>query len=168
MSARPSKYWMQKHLEVLSTVSVALGLGAILMKPTTEDAKEKPVKFEGLTVGESLREFQAAAEMSIGNHGQLWGKLFNEELEEFLAEAAKPGASNQLTADFIKEACDLVYVLVGTVEISGLSFDEAFKRVHESNMTKAFDIAKATGGKVPKGPKYVAPDIFGLVEGKKE
>lgn len=89
-------------------------------------------------------------------------KVFNAELlgidmtEEI--RAAK--------AALLKELCDLQYVLSGFVVTFGLPFDEAFKRVHESNMSKLGPDGKPIyrdDGKVLKGPNYKKPDLSDLV-----
>lgn len=66
----------------------------------------------------------------------------------------------------MKEACDLVYVVVGTLIKFNLSFDEAFRRVHESNMTKLWPDGKPRyreDGKILKPPDYEPPDLEDLV-----
>lgn len=89
-------------------------------------------------------------------------KVFNAELlgidmtEEI--RAAK--------AALLKELCDLQYVLSGFAVTFGLPFDEAFKRVHESNMSKLGPDGKPIyrdDGKVLKGPNYKKPDLSDLV-----
>ena len=69
-------------------------------------------------------------------------------------------------AALLKELCDLQYVLSGFVVTFGLPFDEAFKRVHESNMSKLGPDGKPIyreDGKVLKGPNYKKPDLSDLV-----
>ena len=66
----------------------------------------------------------------------------------------------------MKEACDLVYVVLGTFVEFGWDFDEAFKRVHESNMSKLDAEGKPIyreDGKVLKGPNYHKPDLSDLI-----
>ena len=84
--------------------------------------------------------------------------LNNEEFRE-LVQADSP-------AEIMKEACDLVYVILGMFVEFGWNFDEAFKRVHESNMSKLDDEGKPIrreDGKILKGPNYQAPDLRDLV-----
>ncbi len=69
-------------------------------------------------------------------------------------------------ANLLKELCDLVYVTVGWAVTHGWDFDEAFRRVHASNMTKVSpegQIKKRSDGKVLKGDHYIAPDLKDLV-----
>ena len=67
---------------------------------------------------------------------------------------------------FLKELCDLQYVLSGLAVTFKLPFDEAFSRVHQSNMSKLGDDGKPIyrdDGKVLKGPNYRAPDLSDLI-----
>ena len=85
-------------------------------------------------------------------------ELNNEEFKE-LVNAETP-------AEIMKEACDLVYVILGMFVEFGWNFDEAFKRVHESNMSKLDEEGKPIrrkDGKILKGPIYQAPDLRDLV-----
>ena len=86
-------------------------------------------------------------------NAELLGIDMNEEIK-----AAK--------AALLKELCDLQYVLSGFAVTFGLPFDEAFKRVHESNMSKLGPDGKPIyreDGKVLKGPNYKKPDLSDLV-----
>ena len=60
----------------------------------------------------------------------------------------------------LKELCDLVYVCVGTAISFGYDFDTAFRRVHESNMTKTGGIVS---GKLTKGENYNPPVLDNYV-----
>lgn len=67
---------------------------------------------------------------------------------------------------YLKELCDLIYVLVGTAVTFGWDLDEAFKRVHESNMSKLGPDGKPLrreDGKVIKSENYVEPILTDLV-----
>lgn len=87
---------------------------------------------------------------------KLRDELVEEEMEETL-EAKDP-------AHILKELADLVYVAVGYAVSFGWQFDEAFRRVHESNMSKfAGGVVKDENGKVMKSKHYVAPDLEDLV-----
>lgn len=89
-------------------------------------------------------------------------KVFNAELLGIdMTEEIKAAK-----AALLKELCDLQYVLSGFVVTFGLPFDEAFKRVHESNMSKLGPYGKPVyreDGKVLKGPNYKKPDLSDLV-----
>lgn len=96
-------------------------------------------------------------------------------------DTGKPSDVRQLLideerAEFLKEACDLVYVIMGHhVEVGHqdsdcyadivmnccydleMDFEGAFKEVHRSNMSKLDDNGKPirrADGKVLKGPNY--------------
>lgn len=69
--------------------------------------------------------------------------------------------------NLIKELADLLYVIYGYAVTFGIDLDEAFKRVHESNMSKLDDNGKPIyreDGKVMKGPNYKKPDMRDLVK----
>lgn len=89
-------------------------------------------------------------------------KVFNAELLGIdMTEEIKAAK-----AALLKELCDLQYVLSGFAVTFGLPFDEAFKRVHESNMSKLGLDGKPIyreDGKVLKGPNYKKPDLSDLV-----
>jgi len=66
----------------------------------------------------------------------------------------------------LKEMADLQYVLSGMAVALGLNLGEAFRRVHESNMSKLGDDGKPIyrdDGKVLKGPNYRKPELGDLV-----
>jgi len=68
--------------------------------------------------------------------------------------------------EVMKEACDLVYVVLGMFVEFGWDFDEAFSRVHESNMSKLGEDGKPIyreDGKVLKGPNFEKADLSDLV-----
>ena len=82
------------------------------------------------------------------------------------AEEFKELVTAETPAEIMKEACDLVYVILGMFVEFGWDFDEAFKRVHESNMSKLDEEGKPIrreDGKILKGPNYQAPDLRDLV-----
>lgn len=70
-------------------------------------------------------------------------------------------------AALLKELTDLLYVVYGTGASFGWDMDEAFRRVHESNMSKLGEdgkpIRRESDGKVLKGPNYKKPDLEDLV-----
>lgn len=69
-------------------------------------------------------------------------------------------------AAYLKELCDILYVVYGTAVSFGWDIDTAFNRVHASNMSKLGEDGKPIyreDGKVMKGPNYTPPDLEGLV-----
>lgn len=83
-------------------------------------------------------------------------RLFrNEELIQLSAE------------NLIKEMTDLLYVINWTACAIGIDLEEAFKRVHASNMSKLGEDGKPIfreDGKVLKGPNYHKPDLSDIVQ----
>ena len=87
--------------------------------------------------------------------------LIKEEMDEVF-EAIK----EKNEAHVLKELVDLVVVCVGMADTYGWDFDNAFKRVHESNMSKLDDEGKPIyreDGKVLKSKNYKAPYLDDLV-----
>lgn len=98
-------------------------------------------------------------------------KLHNEECEELneeLWDRVFKFDSTNISPNLLKEGADLLYVLLGTFVSLGLGDQliEAFKRVHESNMSKLGEDGKPIyrgDGKVMKGPNYKPPVLDDLV-----
>jgi predicted HAD superfamily Cof-like phosphohydrolase len=89
-------------------------------------------------------------------------KLIFEEVQE-LAEVGMTIETNTneterrvLLQDFLKEMCDVIYVIKGTAVSFGMDLDEAYDLVHKSNMSK-FPFTKDDSGKVMKGKNYKPP-----------
>lgn len=102
--------------------------------------------------------------------------LIEEEYDEVMAELRAimertldgVAPSPALVANLMKELADLLYVVNWTAARFGLHLNEAFWRVHESNMSKLVDgkPLKRADGKVLKGPNYHAPDLLNLIPQK--
>ena len=95
-------------------------------------------------------------------------KLHNEECKELNEELWNSFAKEKINPNLLKEGADLLYVLLGTFVSLGLGEQliEAFKRVHESNMSKLGEDGKPIyreDGKVMKGPNYKAPNLDDLI-----
>lgn len=111
-----------------------------------------------------------------------------ETAHNLIREEAKEAI--EAAAALLKELADLEYVLIGAIiqgHTEGLPEDvlssvgkvgslmnlipeeirqEAFKRVHESNMSKLVDgevVRDPETGKILKGPNYKAPDLIDLI-----
>jgi predicted HAD superfamily Cof-like phosphohydrolase len=89
-------------------------------------------------------------------------KLIFEEVQE-LAEVGMTIETNSneterrvLLQDFLKEMCDVIYVIKGTAVSFGMDLDAAYDLVHKSNMSK-FPFTKDDSGKVMKGKNYKPP-----------
>lgn len=79
-------------------------------------------------------------------------RLIEEEYTEFL-EALNWGDNVYIA----KEACDLVYVVVGTLIARGIPFNDVFAALQQSNMTKVGpdgQVTKREDGKILKGPDF--------------
>ena len=87
-----------------------------------------------------------------------------EELLELESEilnfraAETPGSAWDHRA--AKEACDVVYTILGLFLARGWDFEAAFAEVHRSNMSKSHTKIL---GKVQKGPDYSPADLRGIL-----
>lgn len=100
-------------------------------------------------------------------------RLLIEEFEEVRVEITKTlgciysegVASMECKAKLTKEMVDLLYVAYGFALTFGLPLQEAFERVHASNMSKLGEDGQPIyreDGKILKGPNYKEPNITGL------
>jgi len=107
---------------------------------------------------------------------ELGFKLIAEEYAEFRDEVASALAeinmhdriSVKTKERLLKELADLQYVISGFAVRLGLPLEQAFNRVHRSNMSKLDDDGKPVyreDGKVIKGPNYRPVDLEDLVDG---
>lgn len=94
-------------------------------------------------------------------------KELGEEVAYAMAESNfKTGIPDKIKARMLKEMADVQYVLSGFAVTLGLPLEQAFNRVHKSNMSKLDDSGKPIyrdDGKVLKGPNYIPPDMEDLV-----
>lgn len=96
---------------------------------------------------------------------QLRIRLMREELKE-VEDAWDDDIYDGYEEAVVKELCDLLYVTYGTLIFLGVDADEAFRRVHQSNMSKLDSDGKPirrADGKVLKGPNYKEPNLEDLV-----
>jgi len=90
---------------------------------------------------------------------ELWHEVNGVDSSGFLFQ--KDIQKEKLT----KELCDLIYVCYDMAIALELPVNEAFSRVHESNMSKIGEDGKPIyreDGKVLKGPNYKKPDLSDL------
>ena len=93
----------------------------------------------------------------------LRSRLMAEENEEYLESCQELNKVEML------DACvDMAYILFGTINTHGFQnvFDEAFKRVHQNNMTKVGQdgkVLKNSEGKVIKPKGYKTVDLTDLI-----
>jgi len=94
-------------------------------------------------------------------------KELGEEVAYAMAESNfKTGIPDKIKARMLKEMADVQYVLSGFAVTLGLPLEQAFNRVHKSNMSKLDDNGKPIyrdDGKVLKGPNYIPPDMETLI-----
>lgn len=95
-------------------------------------------------------------------------KLHTEECKELNEQLWNDYQEGKITPNLLKEGADLLYVIFGTFVALDLQNEliEAFKRVHESNMSKLGDDGKPAyreDGKIMKGPNYKPPELGDLV-----
>ena len=98
---------------------------------------------------------------------QLKNRHMQEELDEIRASAI-----NGDLEEYFDGLIDLVYVALGAAYLSGLPFDEGFRRVHEANMKKvralsAMDSKRGSTYDIVKPPGWTAPKLSDLVRKEK-
>lgn len=95
-------------------------------------------------------------------------KELGEEIAIAMAESGfKAGIPLKVKARLLKELADVQYVISGLAVTLGLPLQQAFVRVHKSNLSKLGEDGKPVyreDGKVQKGPNYVPPDMETLLE----
>ena len=90
----------------------------------------------------------------------------DEEINSMITELQNNGATQKNTrSKMLKELADLQYVMRGMVVSFNLPMQEAFHRVHLSNMSKLVNgkPLKREDGKFLKGPNYKPPFLDDLV-----
>ena len=100
--------------------------------------------------------------VSIDKTKALRIKLIREEFQEVMSAIHEKKSKDSI----LKELCDLVYVCVGFADTFGWNFDEAFNRVHASNMSKLGEDGAPIyrdDGKILKSAQYKEPNLKELV-----
>lgn len=127
-----------------------------------------------------VREFHEATGQAIGRPGQIPSddlvrhrlRLIREEFKEVEVELKKllgkqsPEEALETLGLLLKELCDLRYVADGTAVAFGLPYEDAYREVHRSNMTKRFPdgmFKSDKNGKVMKGTDYSPADMTKFV-----
>jgi len=98
--------------------------------------------------------------------------LKNAHLQEELDEI-RAAAINGDLEEYFDGLIDLVYVALGAAYLSGLPFNEGFKRVHEANMKKVRalrteDSKRGSTYDIVKPAGFVAPTLKDLIRKEKE
>ena len=130
---------------------------------------------------DSVREFHRVFGLTIGADPtvkllQLRRSLIDEETKELFSDIDAAIAylergeivPRELYTNMLKELADVQVVISGTaVALKPLKeLEEAFQRVHDSNMSKLGEDGKPLyrdDGKVLKGPNYFEPDLSDLI-----
>ena len=129
------------------------------------------------TVGKKIKEFHKACGIDKGYDLKTVALRLDLLLEEMMETVEAAGFEHDeekglsykhkvRPADLLKELCDVVYVAVGWAATHGWDFDEAFRRVHASNMSKVpkdGKVRRREDGKILKPGTYMAPDLKDLV-----
>ena len=91
--------------------------------------------------------------------------LIKEEFEEFMEAHDLMDLSVKGETEALKELVDLVYVAFQYAENMEWDLIEAYRRVHQSNMSKLgedMQPIRREDGKILKGPNYAPPDLDDL------
>jgi predicted HAD superfamily Cof-like phosphohydrolase len=105
-------------------------------------------------------EFMQAAGQTTNRYNAEQTELYiNLVVEEF-----KECVEAESLEQYVKEICDLIVVSIGTLHSLGVDAEDAWRRVHASNMSKLPFEKDPVSGKVQKGPNYVKPDMRSLIE----
>jgi predicted HAD superfamily Cof-like phosphohydrolase len=105
---------------------------------------------------ELVKKFHALVDDDPSAYADLMERR-RELIEEEVAEAFeamehfKESGSKTDKAHVVKELCDVLHLVYGTLELMRVDADAAFAEVSRSNMTKQ---ANPTGGKALKGEGY--------------
>ena len=125
-----------------------------------------------------VKEFNEAfppfKEMDRNEIAKLTTKLLTEETKELCDEIWNWAQTGNISPNLLKEDADLLYVLeFARIRVAYADtfyklnkLKKAFKRVHQSNMSKLGLDGKPIyreDGKVLKGPNYQPPDLSDLV-----
>lgn len=123
-----------------------------------------------MSLYKDVAQFNTAAGHPVGDRDSLLD-VRNKVLRKRLIEEEHKELQEAIDAldleQILKESADLLYVVVGVCVNLGMDIDEAFKRVHRSNMSKADETGKFkynSIGKVIKPSTYTPPDLSDLVK----
>jgi|TARA_R100000030_G_scaffold18984_1_gene13211 NTP pyrophosphatase (non-canonical NTP hydrolase) len=144
--AEPVSKVLTQRLKTLKKLSTTLKMNSYIHRSLMTMAEQFRSAYMLMT-GVSERGIQKA--------------LIDEEWSEFHEAYHLKDDCEQL-----KELADLVYVCYQFAASQEWDLDEAFRRVHESNMSKLDDNGKPiyrADGKVLKGPNYKEPHLLDLI-----
>lgn len=126
----------------------------------------------GTIVRDSISEFNRIYKVPSNTDPSLLSKdgsklrfdLMKEELFEYLY-----AVDTEDLVGIADSLCDLLYVLLGTVESHGLTpiIDQLYNEVHRSNMSKLDNDGNPIyreDGKVVKGPNFTPPNLKLIID----
>lgn len=88
----------------------------------------------------------------------VWDVLIDEEIGELLEALGDVDRVAQ-----IKESLDVIWVIVGRMVALGLPFDDLWRELARSNMSKFQGAQYRDDGKLLKGPHYSPANIAGVL-----
>lgn len=108
------------------------------------------------------KEFMEAAGQRTSGVGVEQSCLYLDLIQEEYTEFAR---APELSAEDVKEAVDMLVVTIGYLYSIGVDAEEAWRRVHASNMSKLVDgkLIKREDGKVLKPDTYKPPVLDDLL-----
>lgn len=86
----------------------------------------------------------------------------SDAIDKVILDRLEGDVKQSTKENMLKELADIQYVLSGFAMAFGFNLEEAYRRVHESNMTK-FPFTQREDGKVVKGENYKEPILEDLV-----
>ena len=113
-----------------------------------------------LIVKEFMKACDQPSDQGWGEQAALYMDLITEEYKETLDAYTK--------GDLVEVAdglADMVWVIMGLANTLGIPFDDIWREVKSSNMSKVVDgkMIKDENGKVQKPDTYFKPDIAGVL-----
>jgi len=132
--------------------------------PHADKTFEEIVRGRLTLIWEEFQEVIEAAGYVIKAHDPYTGEMWAPP--ELVLQGPFWNQAGEDNAHLLKELADLDYVTAGTAEVFKWDFNEAGRRVHESNMSKLGADGKPIyreDGKVLKGPNYKEPYLGDLV-----
>ena len=131
-----------------------------IYKDRRASRKENNMNYEDM-----LREFHVAYglpnNIMVRRPTQSQSKLRQDLLVEEMIEYLQAEREHKIV-DIADALADIVYIAIGTAVAYGIPFDEVFKEVHRSNMSKLDESGLPIyrgDGKVLKGENFTPPNL---------
>lgn len=117
-----------------------------------------------------VRKFMDACEQMSdqgmeSDQAQLYMDLIQEEFNE-----TWEAFNNNDLVEVADGLADMVWVIMGLANTVGITFEDVWREVRASNMSKCVDgkVIKNDAGKVMKPDTYFKPDLHQIVYGRKD